>query len=165
MPVRVGQDVTFRPAGRGREMRGVVEAIHGDPTKKTTLVTVRAAEAPPGLEEFGWVLGESYAVSIGELEGVNVSKWAPQPREAPGEWIPVRSSNVQAIRWTGTPNETRRGSYSLQVKFLPRGGRPSSVYAYDVPWDIYDELFSASSKGKFIHYELIANRWPYRRIA
>lgn len=171
MAIRVGDQVTFRPRGLGAEARGVVEAIHGDPNRKTTTARIRVTSGVfdaggLGFEAELWEFGETVDVQIGELEQVNVRRWAGATAGTfETTWINVRSSNVEAIRWVGPQGLTPKGAYGLQVKFLAKGGRPSRVYAYDVPFPVYDEMFEASSKGKFVWFALRANNYPYRRIS
>lgn len=77
--------------------------------------------------------------------------------ESPTPWIPVSSSNVEAIRWVG-------GQYGLQVKFLAKKHWPSSTYEYLVGYSTFLEMQEANSKGKFV-WGMRYARIPYRRIA
>jgi hypothetical protein len=71
-------------------------------------------------------------------------------------WQPVKSSNVEAIRWIAGNN--------LEVKFLAKGNQPSSVYRYfGVPVSVFEKMLAAPSKGKFVWQEL-RGRYLYKRI-
>lgn len=74
-----------------------------------------------------------------------------------GGWIPVTSSNVAAIRWA------EGHEYPLEVKFRAKGRWPETIYAYRVPFAVYDDMFAASSQGKFVWNVL--RHYPYRRMA
>lgn len=74
-------------------------------------------------------------------------------------WVPVSSSNVEAVRFV-SGNE-----YPLQVRFLAKGRRPSSVYEYKVERYVYDEMLTAGSQGKFVWHELRARGYPYRKLS
>lgn len=74
------------------------------------------------------------------------------PEDLTTDWIPVSSSNVDAIRWVG-------GHWGLQVRFKKKGWE----YAYHVPYSTFDEMLSASSKGKFVWYMRNAGI-PYHRL-
>lgn len=64
---------------------------------------------------------------------------------------PVVSTNVRAIGYEGS---------DLYVAFNSGG-----TYRYSgVPVAVYNELMSASSKGKYLHL-FIKGRYPYARIA
>lgn len=70
-------------------------------------------------------------------------------------WIPADSSNVHAYRWVG-------GEYGLEVRFLDhKSGGPGSYYAYKVAFSVYDDMFDAPSKGKFVHEVLRRGRVPF----
>lgn len=73
--------------------------------------------------------------------------------DTPGElyWVPVSSSNVDAISWNAGAD------YPLWVRF-----RDGAVYAYDTTEDVYDEMFGASSPGRFVH--TVLSRMAYRRV-
>lgn len=73
------------------------------------------------------------------------------------DWIPVSSSNVEAIRWVG-------GSWGLQVKFLAKKRWPSSTYEYNVGYSTFQAMLESSSKGHFV-WEMRWARIPYHRIA
>jgi hypothetical protein len=66
-------------------------------------------------------------------------------------WSAVSSSNVEAIR--------RCGEYGrdLEVKFLAKGKRPSTIYRYLGAGWRYDDMLAAGSKGVFVHRNLIPN--------
>ncbi len=68
-------------------------------------------------------------------------------------WIPVSSSNVNAISW----NEG--ADFKLWVRF-----HSGAVYKYDVDEDVYDEMFSASSQGRFVWHVLRMGHFPYERV-
>ena len=64
----------------------------------------------------------------------------------------VISSNVASIGYD-------ENTQTLEVEFLNR-----SIYQYfNVPASIYDEFMKASSKGKFLHYQ-IKNSYPFSRV-
>ena len=66
---------------------------------------------------------------------------------------PVSSSNLAAVGYD--PN-----TKILEIEF--HGG---SVYAYsDVPQDIFDELMSAESHGKYFNAN-IKDKYPYTKIS
>jgi hypothetical protein len=77
------------------------------------------------------------------------------PPEGRG-WIAVTSSNVEAIRWD------EGDAYPLKVRFLAKDGRPASEYEYAVPFDVYDNMFAASSMGRYVYYVL--KSYPYRKV-
>ena len=58
-------------------------------------------------------------------------------------WIPMGSSWVSAISWR--PDET----YKLWVRF-----HDGHVEKFDATEDDYDDMFGASSPGRFVHYRL-----------
>lgn len=74
-------------------------------------------------------------------------------RDEGAGWIPCKSSNVAAFRWVGGD------AYPLQVRFLN-----GSAYEYDAPESVYDDLFSAPSKGKFVAYRIKRGGYAFRRI-
>lgn len=73
-------------------------------------------------------------------------------RDEAAPWVPVRSSNVAAVRWVG-------GRFGLQVRFLNGG-----VYEYDAGEDAYDDLFAAGSKGRWVAKHLKDRGVPYRKL-
>lgn len=71
-------------------------------------------------------------------------------------WIPVSSSNVDAISWNSGAD------YKLWVRFKDKGdGNGSPVYSYDATEDQYDDMFAASSKGRYVNH--ILKLLPYKR--
>jgi hypothetical protein len=74
-------------------------------------------------------------------------------RDEGAGWIPCKSSNVAAFRWVGGT------AYGLQVRFLD-----GAAYEYDADEDVYDDLFSTPSKGKFVHQRLKQGGYAYRKI-
>lgn len=69
-------------------------------------------------------------------------------------WIPADSSNVHSYRWVG-------GDYGLEVMFLDkRTGGAGVWYGYKVPFSVYDDMFDAPSKGKFV-WERLRGRVPF----
>lgn len=69
-------------------------------------------------------------------------------------WIPVSSSNVEAIRYVG-------GNYGLQVRFKSKGWE----YAYYDPTPgLYEDMLAAPSKGQFVWYRLRLGGVPYTRL-
>lgn len=73
-------------------------------------------------------------------------------------WIPVGSSNVEAIKWVETDQ------YPLKVKFLAKDNYPSRTYEYRVPLEVLDDMFSAGSMGRFVWQVLRGQGYPYREI-
>ncbi len=74
-------------------------------------------------------------------------------------WIPMGSSNVDAIAWV------EAADYKLFVRFHDKGdGKGSAVYQYDVNEDVYDSFFSASSPGRYVWFVLRKGGYPYRRV-
>lgn len=75
-------------------------------------------------------------------------------------WIPVQSSNVEAIAYDYK-------NRFLYVKFLPSGtgdfSMGSTYYYESVEPYIYDQFLMAPSKGKF-HWQYIRDRYDYGRI-
>lgn len=67
-------------------------------------------------------------------------------------WIPVSSSNVDAVRWA--PAEP----YPLQVQFR------SGVYGYVAPYWMYEAILYAGSKGKAVNYFLKKTGVAYARL-
>ena len=66
-------------------------------------------------------------------------------------WVPVSSSNVDAISWSD------QADYGLFVRF-----RDGAVYQYQASESQYDDMFGASSPGRYVHYVL--SQLPYRRV-
>lgn len=90
-------------------------------------------------------MAQRYARELHDLGLVGVD------RDEGAGWIPVKSSNVAAIRWVGGD------AWGLQVEF-----KDGARYEYDAPESVYDDFFSASSKGKFVYYRL--RGYGYRKI-
>ena len=61
--------------------------------------------------------------------------------------IPVVSSNLAAVGYDSAVGE---------MHILFRSGRE---YVYQVPYDLYDGLITAPSKGRYFAYRI---RWRYR---
>ena len=99
--------------------------------------------------------GQFVEAGIGGMEGRFAG--IEQELEPTTDWIPVSSSNVEAIRWVG-------GQYGLQVRFLAKKRWPSSTYEYNLGYSTFRAMLEASSKGKFVWAMRHANI-PYRRIA
>ena len=58
------------------------------------------------------------------------------------KWIPVKSSNIEAIAWVPGAGDVRG---FLFVRFIKSG-----VYHYiDVPKDLFEEMLNADSVGSF----------------
>lgn len=73
----------------------------------------------------------------------------------PGEWINVRgrSSNVAGFKYDHQTS-------TLYVQFLGKG----SIYAYyNVPLEVYDDMFTASSFGRFVWTDL-RDKFPYAEM-
>lgn len=87
----------------------------------------------------------------GFLIGPDTSGIDPEDLSQP--WIPVSSSNVEAVRWVG-------GNYGLQVRFLSKGWE----YGYHVPYETYEAMLAAPSKGSFVWYALRNTGVPYTRL-
>lgn len=85
------------------------------------------------------------------------SSWIQFGRET--AWIPVQSSNVQAIRWM--PDHP----YPLQVRFRSTKLHPASIYGYQTPFEIYDDFFAAPSMGRFVWNVLRGSGYPYRKLS
>ena len=65
----------------------------------------------------------------------------------------VTSSNLASVGYDAT-------TQTLEIEFLSR-----SIYQYyNVPENMYTQLRTAGSKGKFFH-QYIRNAYPYSRIA
>jgi hypothetical protein len=78
----------------------------------------------------------------------------PAASTAGAQWVPVSSSNVEAVRYEGN---------TLYVKFLAKGKFPSSTYAYfNVPQEVAVAMLRAPSQGKFVHEQL--DGYSYSRI-
>ncbi len=73
------------------------------------------------------------------------------------DWIPVTSTNVEAIRWVG-------GTWGLQVKFLAKKSWPSSTYEYNTGYGTFKAMMQSASKGHFV-WEMRWAMLPYHRIA
>jgi hypothetical protein len=66
------------------------------------------------------------------------------------QWLPVHSSNVSRIAYE---------SGTLLVQF-----HNGSTYQYDgVPFEVWEEFMSASSKGQFV-WQRLRGKYPYHRI-
>lgn len=74
----------------------------------------------------------------------------PENWEVP--WIPVSSSNVEAIRWVG-------GNWGLQVRFKKKGWE----YEYHVGHGAFQQMLHAPSKGQFVWW-LRRSKVPYHRL-
>lgn len=72
-------------------------------------------------------------------------------------WIPVSSSNVEAVRWVG-------GTWGLQVMFLPKKSWPRSTYEYNVGYTTFRAMMDASSKGSFV-WGMRRAQIPYHRLS
>lgn len=68
------------------------------------------------------------------------------------EYVPVTSSNVAALAYS---NETQ----TLGVKFL----NGSEYHYQNVPSDVYTNMLSAESVGKFLHQN-VKGIYPYQKV-
>ncbi len=81
-----------------------------------------------------------------------------------GEWVLVRSSNVNAIRY----------DYVNRWLYVEFGGKPNKrggtselgtyVY-YGVPPEVAKWMFEAQSMGKYVHQVLKKDRYRYSKIS
>lgn len=69
------------------------------------------------------------------------------------DWIPVSSSNVDALRWV--PDSP----YPLQIRF-----QKNAVYGYAAPYWQYEAILYAGSKGKAVWYYLRRSGVAYTRL-
>lgn len=75
-----------------------------------------------------------------------------------GQWVPVSSSNVEAVRWLGREY--------FDVRFLAKGGRAGSTYRYFSARarELYLAMLAAGSKGHWLWANVKTTGIPYKRI-
>lgn len=74
-----------------------------------------------------------------------------------GYWLPVTSSNLLAVRYILAKNE-------LYIRFGGPGKKTTEYVYYEVPWDVYNGLMTASSKGTY-HHQFIKARFRHLKVA
>jgi hypothetical protein len=77
-------------------------------------------------------------------------------------WTPVSSSNVKAVAYYSDVTKGGRGGI-LGVQFIDKGRGVSTYLYYAVPYSIYADMLSASSKGRFV-WQSLRDRYQYKRI-
>lgn len=78
---------------------------------------------------------------------------------AAGTWTPVKSSNVAAVAYHRDVTVGGSGG-TLGIKFLN-----GSVYAYPGrSYSDYTNVLAASSKGQWVHRNLVRPKATYRRV-
>lgn len=70
----------------------------------------------------------------------------------------VDSSNIQQV---GYDSENMQ----LYIRFLAKGNSSSSLYVYsDVEPEVWEGLFSAESKGSYLHHYIKLGGYEYTRL-